>query len=110
MSQVMPDTGVVSTDGDALPELYHQAVKTMLAHRGNQILMRDVRVMFIAPPVSVTSRLSRSTIGVDQTESRCRHDAEPPGPKVTPCEPQLRVKAKKCIMVSLNSPVTCPAS
>ncbi len=49
MSQVMPDFGAVSTDGEVLPELYHQAVRTMLEHRGNQILMRDVRVMFIAP-------------------------------------------------------------
>ena len=49
MSQVMPVTGVVSTDGDALPELYHQMARTMLAHSGNPILMRDVRVMFIAP-------------------------------------------------------------
>ena len=49
MSQVMPDTGVVSTDGDALPELYHQMARMMLVHRSNEILMRDVRVMFIAP-------------------------------------------------------------
>ena len=39
-----------------------------------------------------------------------RHDAESPGPKVTPSDPQLKVKAKKCIMVFLNSPDTCPAS
>jgi hypothetical protein len=49
MSQVMPVTGVVSTDGDALPELYHHMARTMPAHSGNPILMRDVRVMFIAP-------------------------------------------------------------
>jgi hypothetical protein len=48
MSQVMPDTGVVSTDGDALPELYHQMARTMLAHSGAPILMRDVCVMFLA--------------------------------------------------------------
>ena len=48
MSQVMPDTGVVSTDGEVLPEVYHQAVKAMVAHRGNPILIRDVRVIVIA--------------------------------------------------------------
>ena len=47
MSQVMPDTGIVSTDGEVLPEVYHQAVKTMLAHRGNPILIREARVIFI---------------------------------------------------------------
>jgi hypothetical protein len=49
MSQVMPDTGVVSTDRDALPELYHQPARTMLAHKGNPTLIKDVRVTFIAP-------------------------------------------------------------
>jgi hypothetical protein len=49
MSQVMPDSGAVSTDGEVLPELYHQAVKTMLAHKGNPTLIKDVRVMFIPP-------------------------------------------------------------
>jgi hypothetical protein len=49
MSQVMPDIGVVSTDGDALLELYHQMARTMLAHRGNPPPIKDVRVTFIAP-------------------------------------------------------------
>jgi hypothetical protein len=48
MSQVMPETGVVSTDDNAWPELYHQTARTMLAHRGAPILMRDVCVMFLA--------------------------------------------------------------
>ena len=54
MSHVMPDTGVVVTDGEVWPELYHQAARTMLAHRGNPILIKDMRVMFIAGQASVT--------------------------------------------------------
>jgi len=50
----MPDTGVVVTDGEVWPELYHQAARTMLAHRGNPILIKDMRVMFIAGQASVT--------------------------------------------------------
>jgi hypothetical protein len=50
MSQVMPDTGAVSTDEDALPELYHQPARAMLAHKDNPTLIKDVRVMFIAAP------------------------------------------------------------
>lgn len=70
MSHVMPDTGVVSTDGDALPELYHQTTKPMLAHRCNEILMRDVRVMFIA----ATSFCNRPAIAFDH---RCGPDGVP---------------------------------
>jgi hypothetical protein len=48
MSQVMPDSGVVSSAGKALPELYHQTARAMLAHSGNPTLIKDVRAMFIA--------------------------------------------------------------
>jgi hypothetical protein len=61
MSQVMPDFGAVSTDGEVLPELYHQAVRTMLEHRGNQILMRDVRSCSSRPPVNFRISISATT-------------------------------------------------
>src|SRR4029077_19254404 len=46
MSQVIPDSGFVSTEGPALPEVYHQMARPILAPRSNPILMRDVLVIW----------------------------------------------------------------
>ncbi|MFI5247960.1 MAG: hypothetical protein ACHQWV_05345 [Nitrospirales bacterium] len=48
MSQVIPDNGFVVTDGRVLPEPYHQAARTMLAHRANPSVMTTERGVFFA--------------------------------------------------------------
>jgi hypothetical protein len=48
MSQVMPDTGAVATDGPALPEMYHQAASTMLAQRTDPSVMTIARDVLFA--------------------------------------------------------------
>jgi hypothetical protein len=48
MSHVMPDTGVVVTDGEVLPEVYHQTARMMHAHRGNPSLISAGRVLVAA--------------------------------------------------------------
>jgi hypothetical protein len=73
MSHVMPETGVVSTDGVAWPDVYHQMAMTMLAQRGNPIVIRDIRVfvgtatdccisLAIAPPVNLRKSNSATAV------------------------------------------------
>lgn len=48
MPHVMPDTGAVSTGGDAWPKSYHHMAKTIPAHSCSSILTWDVDVIFLA--------------------------------------------------------------
>ncbi|MGA6828370.1 hypothetical protein ACO9S2_12235 [Nitrospira sp. NS4] len=48
MSQVIPDTGDGVTNGEVLPELYHQAPSRRPAHNADPSMMTTARGVFVA--------------------------------------------------------------
>jgi hypothetical protein len=48
MSHVMPDRGVGVTDGEVLPEMYHQAASATLAHKTDPSVMTTARGVFFS--------------------------------------------------------------